>query len=48
MPQKTNHIRTAIILFPGNLQQPNRVKKKIMREASLDLIVHFNKVIQAR
>jgi len=22
MPQKTNHIRTAFILFPGHLKQP--------------------------
>jgi len=22
MPQKTNHIRTAYILFPGHLKQP--------------------------
>jgi len=22
MPQKTNHIRTAFIFFPGHLQQP--------------------------
>jgi len=58
MPQKTDHIRTAFILFPGHLKQPygflvrcpdkQQGQKKKKREASIDLIVHFNKDIQAR
>ena len=58
MPQKTNRIRTAFVLFSGHLKQlygflvrcPDKQQgqKEKKREASLDLIVHFNKDIQVR
>ena len=58
MPQKTNHIRKAFVLFPGHLKQPygylvrcpdkKQGQKEKKREAGPDLILHFNKDIQDR